>query len=108
MNEIVAQTTAICSLILSIIAVGGFIVTAVKRAKAPNELQNERIAELEKQVKRHDELFLNDLKRFERMESGNRIMQRCMLALLSHSIDGNDTDGMRNARLELQEYLINH
>lgn len=90
------------------VAVAGLIVTAVKRAKAPNELQNERIAELEKQVKRHDELFLNDLKRFERMEAGNRIMQRCMLALLSHSIDGNDVDGMKKARTELNEYLINH
>jgi len=108
MTEIVSQATSICSLILSIVAVAGLIVTAVKRAKAPNELQNERIAELEKKVTRHDELFLNDLRRFENMEAGNRIMQKCMLSLLSHGIDGNDIDGMRQARSELQEYLINH
>lgn len=108
MTEVVSQAASICSLILSIVAVAGLIVTAVKRAKAPNELQNERITELEKKVTRHDELFLNDLRRFENMEAGNRIMQKCMLSLLSHGIDGNDIDGMRQARSELQEYLINH
>ena len=86
----------------------GLIASAVRKAKAPNARQNERIAELERQVKRHDELFMNDLARFERIQAGNRIMQKCMLSLLSHGIDGNDIDGMKAARSELQEFLINH
>ena len=108
MNIIVSEAASICSLILSVVAVAGLIVTAVKRAKAPNAIQNERLDALEKQVKRHDELFLNDLRRFESMEAGNRIMQKCMLSLLSHGIDGNDIDSMKKSRAEMQEYLINH
>ena len=108
MNIIVSEAASICSLILSVVAVAGLIVTAVKRAKAPNILQNERLDELENKVKRHDELFLNDLRRFESMEAGNRIMQKCMLSLLSHGIDGNDIDSMKKSRAEMQEYLINH
>lgn len=108
MNEIVAQTTAICSLILSSVAVIGLVISGVKKAKAPNLRQDERLDELERQVKRHDELFLNDLRRFESMEAGNRIMQKCMLSLLSHGLDGNDTEGMKKSREELQSYLINH
>lgn len=108
MSEVVTQASAILGLVLSIVAVAGLIVTAVKKAKAPNNLQNKRLDELEERVKRHDELFLNDLRRFERMEAGNRIMQKCMLSLLSHGIDGNDVDGMKAAKGELQEYLINH
>ena len=108
MTEIVSQAASICSLILSSVAVVGLIITGIKKAKAPTALQNERLDDLEKAVKRHDELFLNDLRRFESMEAGNRIMQKCMLSLLSHGIDGNDIDGMRAARMELQEYLINH
>lgn len=108
MTEIVTQAAAICGLILSIAAVIGLIASAVRKAKAPNALQNERIAELERAVKRHDELFMNDLARFERIQAGNRIMQKCMLSLLSHGIDGNDIDGMKAARSELQEFLINH
>ena len=108
MNIFVSEAASICSLILSIAAVAGLIASAVRRAKAPNARQNERLDELEKQVKRHDELFLNDLRRFESMEAGNRIMQKCMLSLLSHGIDGNDIDSMKKSRAEMQEYLINH
>lgn len=108
MNEIITQTAAVLGLILSIAAVVGLIASWVKKAKEPNNLQNKRLDDLEERVKRHDELFLNDLKRFERMETGNRIMQKCMLSLLSHGIDGNDIDGMKVAKGELQEYLINH
>ena len=35
-------------------------------------------------------------------------MQKCMLALLSHGIDGNDIEQMQQARSDLNEYLINH
>lgn len=108
MNIIVSEAASICSLILSIVAVAGLIATAVKRAKAPNIIQDERIDDLERRVKRHDELFLNDLRRFESLEAGNRIMQKCMLSLLSHGIDGNDIDSMKKSRQEMQEYLINH
>lgn len=108
MNIFVSEATSICSLILAIISVAVWISTAVRKAKEPNMRQDERIDELEKQVKRHDELFLNDLRRFESMEAGNRIMQKCMLSLLSHGIDGNDIEGMKKSREELQSYLINH
>ena len=108
MTSYVTQAAAICGLIFSLASVIGLIASAVRKAKAPNERQNERIAELERQVKRHDELFMNDLARFERIQGGNRIMQKCMLALLSHNIDGNDIDAMKSARMELQEFLINH
>ena len=32
-------------------------------------------------------------------------MQRALLALLSHGIDGNEIDGMRRAKTELETYL---
>ena len=108
MKEITTQISTILSLILSSAAVFALIVQAIRKAREPGNTQNARIEKLEKKVERHDELFLNDLKRFENMEAGNRIMQKCMLSLLSHGIDGNDTDGMKAARTELQEYLINH
>ena len=60
MNIIVSEVTSVCSLILSVVAVAGLIVTAIKRAKSPNVLQNERLDALENRVKRHDELFLNE------------------------------------------------
>ena len=108
MDAVATQVLLVCSLITNIAAVTTIIVAIVKRAKRPNDLQNERITALEKIVQRHDDLLERDLHRFEAMESGNRIMQKCMLALLSHNIDGNDIDQMKTARQDLQEYLINH
>ena len=107
-TDTVTQITAVASLIVSIIAIIGFIASAVKKAKAPTALQNQRIEKLEKAVERHTELLENDLMRFEHMEKGNRIMQECMLSLLTHNIDGNDIEGMKEARKNLQKYLINH
>ena len=108
MDAVVTQTAAICGLILSIASVVTLIITIVRKAKAPEAKQNERLDALEQTVQKHEELFRNDLSRFERMERGNRIMQKCMLALLSHGIDGNDIEQMQQARSDLNEYLINH
>ena len=108
MDAVVTQTAAICGLILSIASVVTLIITIVRKAKAPEAKQNERLDALEKAVQEHDDLLRNDLSRFERMERGNRIMQKCMLALLSHGIDGNDIEQMQQARSDLNEYLINH
>ena len=108
MNNIVAQVAAVCGLILSVASVITLIVNGVKKARTPEAKQNERLDALEKAIQRHDDLLRNDLNRFERMENGNRIMQKCMLALLSHGIDGNDIESMKQARNDLNEYLINH
>lgn len=111
--QTVGAIAAVCGCITAVGAVVLLIVAVVKKAKAPNDKQNERLAghdnrlsALEKIVNRHDELFENDLRRFNRIEAGNRIVQRSILALLSHSIDGNDVESLRKAKQELQNYLI--
>ena len=54
----------------------------------------------------YDEFFRNDKARLDAIEEGNRVTQKALLALLSHGIDGNDVDSMRQAKGELEEYLI--
>ena len=57
------------------------------------------IAELEsKSVK--------DFNRLNKLEEGNIVTQRALLALLAHGIDGNDVEAMRKAKAELTDYLI--
>lgn len=69
------------------------------RMKKPNRTQDVRIAELEsKSVK--------DFNRLNKLEEGNIVTQRALLALLAHGIDGNDIDAMRKAKAELTDYLI--
>ena len=92
---------------LTIIA-GGFAVirNAIRELKNPD---NER----DNKLKEHDKMLDNDNKRMKTLESKQqetdeaiRIMMKSMLALMSHELDGNHHDELKQARDELQGYLI--
>ena len=104
--DIISIFLGICAAIVSISAATTVIVKLVQHAKAPDKKQDERLDALESKVKRFDDLFSNDDKRLNELEEGNRVTQQALLALLSHSINGNDTDKLTKARDDLQTYLI--
>lgn len=83
------------------------IVKAWKAAKAPNEKQNERLTALENWKKTVDGKLDRDNNRLESIEEGNRATQRALLALLDHSLDGNNIKQMQDAKEILQNHLIN-
>lgn len=97
---------ALCGAIVAVSAALGVIVGAIQKAKSPNRIQNERLDMIEKRLNKFDELFDNDDKRLQQIEAGNRVTQRAILALLRHSIDGNDTEALREAEYDLNKYLI--
>lgn len=104
--DIVSIFLGICAAIVSISAATTVIIKLVQHAKAPDKKQNERLDELERKVKHFDSLFDNDNKRLNELEEGNRVTQQALLALLSHSINGNDINKLTKARDDLQTYLI--
>lgn len=94
------------------------LVKVWKAWKAPSEAQNEeQNKRLDAQDKRLDELeewrkevngkLNRDNDRLEAIDSGNRVTQRALLALLDHGIDGNNITQMQHAKEELQDHLIN-
>lgn len=97
----------VCVTITTVSAAIAVIVKAYQIMKKPEKTQNERITALEKKVERFEELFDNDNKRLIELERGNRIMQQSMLALLSHTLNGDDVDSLKKAKDNLQNYLIN-
>lgn len=84
------------------------IVKAVKAAKAPNDEQNARLNALETWQKEVDRKLLRDHDRLEAIDTGNRVTQRALLALLDHGIDGNNIKQMQDAKEALQDHLINN
>lgn len=104
--QLIGVFLAICGGIVAVSSAVGVIVAAVKKVKSPNDMQNSRLDALEKKVEEHDEIFSKDKRRFEAIEEGNRVVQRALLALLAHGIDGNDIDAMKSAKDELTNYLI--
>ena len=112
-----AVVLSITGVIVTIAAAVTVIIKIVKAAKRPNEIQNEEIKAIHKRQDRFEErldnmerdygeFFRKDKERLDDIEKGNRVIQRAILALLSHGIDGNDIDAMRTAKKELEEYLI--
>ena len=83
------------------------IVKAYKAAKAPNDLQNERLDSLETWKEKVDHKLDKDNERLGTIEEGNRATQRAILALLDHGIDGNNVEQMQEAKKSLQNHLIN-
>ena len=117
--------TVILALLLSLFNLWDKIESRYKAAKAPTkhleerldklERQNEkydlqrldeRLTKLEKQTEKYDTQFARDLRRLDAIEEGNRVVQRALLALLKHAINGNDVEECEKASKALDEYLI--
>lgn len=71
----------------------------IKAARKPNEaLQNWQ--------RETDAKLDRDKKRIETIEEGQRTLCRGILALLSHEINGNSIDKLKDAQIDLTNYLI--
>lgn len=110
----VSQIIAIATAIITISTACGVIVNILSKAKEPEKKQDERIRACEERLNKLDVIiekfqgyFSNDDRRFKEIEEGNKITQTALLALLKHSINGNDTKALRDAEKSLEEYLIN-
>ena len=108
LSELWGWIAAVLAAIVLISNAAEKIVQAVKVAKAPNDQQNERLNALESWRKDVDRKLDRDNDRLRDIDSGNRVTQRALLALLDHGIDGNNIKQMQDAKEALQDHLINH
>lgn len=116
-SQVWAVILSICGGIVTISAAVSVALKIRQHFKKPNMEQNEQISKLwdevtslKKETNDTKEQFLaffaNDKKRLESIEEGNRVTQHALLALLSHGIDGNDTEALKSAKKALEKYLI--
>ena len=104
--QLIAGIAAICGTITALAAVVALIAKLINKAKAPERAQDDRIRALEIDVEQLKKWAANDKAAIKDIEEGNRVTQTALLALLSHAIDGNNTDELRKAKNSLNEYLI--
>lgn len=83
------------------------IAKARNAAKAPNEAQDARLDALEEWRKDVDRRLEKGSVHFDAIDASNRVTKLALLALLDHSIDGNNIQQMQDAKAELQQHLIN-
>jgi len=90
------QILGFCGLVASLWGV----YKIVKEIKKPSD-------DLKAKVEHHEELLNNDNERLKEIEQSNKMILNCMFVLINHDLTGNGIDKMKEARDELQEYLIN-
>lgn len=90
------QIMGFCSLIALIWGVWKI----VKEIKKPSD-------DLKKLVEKHSALLDNDNKRLKEAEDTNKRILQCLVVIMNHEITGNGVEKMKEARNDLQEYLIN-
>ena len=117
LEQLWSVVMAICATIAAVSGAVAVIATVIAQIIAPFKKpecdQNVRLDEHEVWLKKHDmafarydEMFQNDKRRLDGIDEGNHVTQKAMLALLSHAIDGNNLDQLKEAKKDLQEYLI--
>jgi len=114
MNFEIGTVSVILALLLSAFNLWDKIETRIKAAKAPTKQLENRIQNLEALTSReyeqrfaaYDAHFKRDLERITLIEEGNKVTQRALLALLKHSIDGNEVEELKKASKALTEFLI--
>lgn len=98
---------AVCGGILTIINTIDKVVGAGKAINAPNEEQNRRIAALEVRCDKYDRYFDSDKQRIQDLEQMLSVLMQAQFALLSHAINGNDTDKLKEVQGTMMAYLTN-
>lgn len=84
------------------------IVKAVKAAKAPEQRQNNEIEGIKARLDKIEREILLDEKQLKDARECNHVITKGVLALLDHGINGNNIDQMKDARSDVEQYLINH
>lgn len=103
-NSIETVTTILTFVIL----ISNFILMIamwIDKIKSPWSKQDARIDCLENRVNDLYEASDKDKDRIKELEKGTVVTQEALLALMTHSIDGNHIDELTKARDDLHTYL---
>ena len=71
-----------------------------KEVKQPNEDKTKMLLEHDKQLKVDDE-------RLSEIEARDKLILQSLLVIINHDITGNGIEQLKEARNDIQEYLIN-
>lgn len=106
MTEWWQYTLAICAGALTILNLVNVITSMVAKTKQPTDNLENRVQAIETKMSRYDEMFGRDKARLDQFEEGMRVIIKSLLAIMKHDLDGNNTEALKVASAELQEYML--
>lgn len=107
MTEWWQYTLAICAGALTILNLVNVITSMVSKTKQPTNDLDTRVSAIEHKLMRYDEMFGRDKARLDQFDEGMKVIIKSLLAIMKHDLDGNNTDALKLASAELQEYMLN-
>lgn len=108
-TQIVISFKAVLIICGAIMTIGGatvYIIKIIQKIKQPEETQNQKITNLENRVTVLEGYSKSVNDRIKVMEEGMKVTQQALLAIMSYEINGNDIDKLKQAKDDLEEYLI--
>lgn len=105
-GELWTAVLAVASAVVLLSNAAKAIANAWQAAKAPNKKQDQRLTELETWRKEVDRKLDNDKKQLDEIHNGLRASFQAQLALLDHSLDGNNIKQMQDAKEALKQHLL--
>lgn len=108
MEQIWPAVLAAASAIVLLSNAAEKIVKAVKVAKAPEKRQDNEIEGIKTRLDKVEKELSLDEKHLKDVRECNHVITKGVLALLDHGINGNNIDQMKDARHDVETYLINH
>ncbi len=105
-GQIIAAVAALYAVIKGVDELAKILIRWRKQAKEPEEKQNMSIEELQSTDKKIMALLDRDDKRLRVLEDGVGVLVKGQLALLGHAVDGNNEAECKEARKDINHYLI--
>ncbi len=116
MNQLATVILAVFAAIVTIGKGLEYIKELITALKKPETEQNDRLKEIENRVEKvenrldedHDlymRYFEHDKTRLNSVRTGMNVLIKAMLATISHALNDNDIDALKDAQSSIQEYL---
>ena len=105
-ENVIGFIIALSAFVVAVDKLIGVIRRARHKVKEPEAQQNLAIEELKQSEKKMTVLLDRDDKRLRVMEEGVSVLVNGQLAILGHAIDGNNETECREARKDINHYLI--
>ena len=87
--------------LMAFIVLLGNVVKVIKEWKTPG-------ANVSKWRTDMDEQMRNSNDRIKKVEDGNKVIMKALIAMMNHEINGNSVDKLQKALGELNDYLIDN
>ena len=87
--------------LLGFVVLLGNVVKTIKDWRQPGQSAAKWRTEMDENVK-------DNTDRIKKVEDGNKIIMRALVAMLNHEINGNSVDKLQKALSDLNDYLINN